>query len=105
MFRRKSPDFPALPEPPKPEELLEDLAKAGPDDIVFTVDLNALNTSANSLDNNDSNVLLQLPKRFEVIHEIAQLLLEGQALSYQRPKSQVGDWIFWWHEFNWNNQV
>ena len=42
MFLKKKAEFPNLPEPPTPEELLKDLSKAGPDDIVFTADINGL---------------------------------------------------------------
>jgi hypothetical protein len=42
MFLKKKPEYPSLPEPPTPSEILEDLSKAGPDDIVFTADINGL---------------------------------------------------------------
>ena len=61
MFRKKGVQTPALPEPPSVEALLEDLAKAGPDDIVFTVDLSD-HQQLIGLSESD----FELPKRFKV---------------------------------------
>ena len=38
MFGKKSSEI-ELPAPPNAEEILEDLSKAGPDDIVFTTEI------------------------------------------------------------------
>ena len=40
MFGKKSSEI-ELPVPPNPEEILEDLSKAGPDDIVFTTEISS----------------------------------------------------------------
>ena len=40
MFGKKSSEI-ELPAPPNPEEILEDLSKAGPDDIVFTTEISS----------------------------------------------------------------
>ena len=38
---RKSPELEVPPCPPTAEEIIEDLEKAGPDDVVFTTEINA----------------------------------------------------------------
>ena len=40
MFGKKTSEI-ELPVPPNPEEILEDLSKAGPDDIVFTTEISS----------------------------------------------------------------
>ena len=65
MFRKKAAEAPSLPDPPSIEAILEDLAKAEPDDVVFTVDLSdpqqlIVLASENSSEN------FQLPQRFKV---------------------------------------
>jgi hypothetical protein len=62
MFRKKGAEVPALPEPPSVEAILEDLARAGPDDIVFTVDLSDPQQLLTEVSGNN----FELPKRFKV---------------------------------------
>ena len=64
MFGLKKSSNPeeTLPNPPSTEDILEDLNKAGPDDVVFTT--NIADLSAN-LDQTSRN--FQLQKRFQVI--------------------------------------
>ena len=65
MFGLKKSSNPeeTLPNPPSTEDILEDLNKAGPDDVVFTT--NIADLSAN-LDQTSRN--FQLQKRFQVIN-------------------------------------
>ena len=56
---RKSPELEVPPCPPTAEEILEDLEKAGPDDVVFTTEINA--TDLDPLPNT-----FNLTKRFQV---------------------------------------
>ena len=65
MFRKKAAEVPSLPEPPSIEAILEDLAKAEPDDVVFTVDLSDPQQLI-ALANETSIENFQLPKRFKV---------------------------------------
>ncbi len=60
---RKSSPLDQLPEPPSAEAILEDLKNAGPDDVVFTVDVSSLSNQDLSLISRD----FKLAKRFEVI--------------------------------------
>ena len=62
MFRKKGAEVPALPEPPSVEAILEDLARAGPDDVVFTVDLSDPQQLLAEVSGNN----FELPKRFKV---------------------------------------
>ena len=68
MFGLKKSSNPeeTLPNPPSTEDILEDLNKAGPDDVVFTT--NIADLSAN-LDQTSRN--FQLQKRFQVINSLA----------------------------------
>ena len=61
MFGIKSKTEEELPEPPKTEEILEDLQKAGPDDVVFTTNIGDLSANLDSASRN-----FQLQKRFQV---------------------------------------
>ena len=62
MFGKKSsrPEE-ELPLPPTTEEILEDLQKAGPDDVVFTTNIGDLSANLDSASRN-----FQLQKRFQV---------------------------------------
>jgi len=66
MFGLKKSSNPeeTLPNPPSTEDILEDLNKAGPDDVVFTT--NIADLSAN-LDQASRN--FQLQKRFQTTKE------------------------------------
>ena len=56
---RKSTELEVPPCPPTAEEIIEDLEKAGPDDVVFTTEINA--TDLDPLPNT-----FNLTKRFQV---------------------------------------
>lgn len=50
-----------LPQPPSAQDILEDLDKAGPDDVVFTIDIAQFDLETNPKPGQD----FQLKKRFE----------------------------------------
>ena len=80
MFRSKAAESViALPEPPSVEAFLEVLKVAGPDDIVFTLDLS---------DPLQLVGLPELPKRFKVCH-IGVELSAVVELKLKRGKTQV----------------
>ena len=58
-----------LPQPPSAQDILEDLDKAGPDDVVFTIDIAQFDLETNPKPGQD----FQLKKRFEVIHFIIKV--------------------------------
>ena len=80
MFGLKKSSNPeeTLPNPPSTEDILEDLNKAGPDDVVFTT--NIADLSAN-LDQASRN--FQLQKRFQVINSLAQCMKITQNVSFE----------------------
>ena len=61
MFGKKTSPEEELPVPPTTEEILEDLNKAGPDDVVFTTNIGDLSANLDSASRN-----FQLQKRFQV---------------------------------------
>lgn len=77
MFGLKKSSNPeeTLPNPPSTEDILEDLNKAGPDDVVFTT--NIADLSAN-LDQTSRN--FQLQKRFQTTKERSSNSIEESEL-------------------------
>ena len=72
MFGKKKSSENPLPQPPTAEEILQDLEKAGPDDVVFTTEISALSCEK-TLDSVPRDFALK--KRFEVnIKKIIRIL-------------------------------
>ena len=65
MFGKKAPPSEPCPLPPTAEEILQDLEKAGPDDVVFTTEISELGTADLEHVGRDFG----LKKRFEVINK------------------------------------
>jgi hypothetical protein len=89
MFGKKSPAE-ELPQPPNAEEILDDLKRAEPDDVVFTTDIASL-SSADHLEHIPRD--FKLSKRFQVIlfsifnnkichFQFLETFLRGRKLSY-----------------------